>query len=87
MRFIPNHSCLEIHNSLPLKRFQKIADVFTNLCWVPAAVRFRKRGHDLLNRALPVAKLQDVLPCPLNSNHSFGKEHDSFLTLIAPPAT
>src|ERR1700676_3709364 len=79
--------CLIIDDAFLLQSLQKTAHVFTNLHRISPAVRRRKRGHDLLNRALPVAKFQDILPRPLNPNHAFRKKHDSFLALLPPSAT
>jgi len=78
---------LIIDNPLLLQSVQKVANVLANLHWIASAVRRRKRGHDLLNRSLSVAKFQNFLPGPLNPNHAFGKKHHSFLALGAPSTT
>src|ERR1700729_1821336 len=75
-----------IDDALLLQSFQKTPDVVADLRRISAAVRRRKRRHNLLHGALAITQLQDFLPSPLDPNHAFRKQYDSFFALRAPAA-
>src|SRR5271165_3436193 len=76
-----------IHDSLSLQGFKKTGYVFRDLPRISRAVLSRQRCYDLLDRALTIAEFQDVLACPLYSDHAFGEEYNLLFVMSAPSTT